>query len=478
MFENNRTKISQQAKFTMYCHPIHDLISDVLENRAGKYDKWQTNKLDITYLIYHLFATVIRSMGTSSSGAGFDALSLSLVEEIHVMNPDLPVQEAKNIARFLINRLQNESEGFVHFSYNVFNFDVKTLQNIHFALIDRVMYESDNTTFFKLSEEGFFCFRSMINANVDLLSEMNAFVLNYYIENKDYEQAIQTIFDGFDILKETINSINNLKRKVEYAQVIDYELYVNESKKLDKRVTPVSEKINAIFDLIPPRTGDGSLSDMQIKELNTHFNEYINMLSKTINLLTETKRYISARNDAQINAISAAKFFSFSLYDDVLAPMILMSTNSLAGHHKAISAAMFPAVLPAIESPWYWVQRHKHLLNMDEQSNPNNIEFSKPPALLTDDDLDIYYIDDKATNRFRKLTLNLLEPGEQTLLSVMDTLEPTLNKRELKSFYNYVLCEYCREDNSPFVIEKMDEIVNSSNYIGNNLMIKKYKSEA
>jgi len=471
----SHAKIAMQTKNSLYLRPIYKLINDATTGR-GRFSV--TDGVDVGYLIYFFMTIVIRHMGTTSAGLRRDDAIDSMIALIKKMKSELKTTEATKIAVLVVDELLNESESFQAHQFDYFDGHEECIKKVQFKIIDFRIDDGDSSPFCRLTEEGFFAFRSMINTSADLLQEMNAFVVQYYIEQKDYFQAIQSINEGITTLLETQGVIQEIRRRLEFSQRINYKKFKEQCIKINNRIEPAFNRINDTYNLVPLLANDGSEADQQIKLLDHKFLEFIEMFSQTINSISDTREKIENRLISRINNSSKDSIINFSLVSDALEPLLLMKQIDIEHLSLDFNRLLFPAVIKKIESPYQWVVTNLSRLEIPDAFEEDDFFEKKDEKTIVVEEKDTYFTKGIHNIEFKSIVVNALSTGPKKLSWLLSENKPIFEKYKLKSFYLYLLGEYLEPMSDIFFITKLDEIINvDDTYQGNELLIKLIKED-
>lgn len=473
--DNLLVRITHQARHSYLLTPITDLIADA---RTGRAKYAILTDLDVSYLVFHAMNFIIRNMGSNIAGVEESRVKEDLQKVVAMMAPDKLDKDCAKAAALVIETLLNADNSYYPYRYKYFDSISQGWKALDVKLVE---FQSDNLkAYYKLGEQGFLVFRSMLEKSLDVQAEMEAYIIQLYIDKKDYVKASQLIGEGTETLIETQHRLLEMRRRVDHMVRIDSDEIRSETEAIHVRIDRALRKNQQTYQQIPTIAHDGSDNDRQLQDLDKRFSRFIGMFAKTVNMIEDNLHHFESRLMSRISNINKSNLVDFSIYNHVMRPLLLKTEDEMQPLLDDILCALFPARLKRIDSPYQLVKENISRLSEVEDEPENWQEDRVSDELDVIDDTDKYFINANHNIGFRNLILEKLAIGPVKLSDILNEYRDEYEFYQLKSFYLYLLSEYFlseKERDDKFSIEKVDKVVSISGlYKGNDLLITK-KSE-
>lgn len=465
-------RLTGQAKHSYLITPITDLIASARGGR-GKYAILAN--LDVSYLAFHLMTYIIRNMANHISGVEEAAAQDNLTKMISVMAPEMLDKECVKACHLIIETIMNSKDSYYPYSYRYYDGLDNEFKVVEVKLLELRLDEGKH--YYRMAEQGFLVFRSMLVKSVDIQQEMNAFIIQIYMEQKDYQKASELISEGKETIIETQHKLLEMRRKIDHMVEINYKDIEDECNNIRARIDKAYEKNMMTYSQIPALSNDGSKSDSQLKILDDNFLDFIEMFAKTVNMIEGTLSHLESRLISRISQRSGNRMVDFSIYNHVLMPLLLKSEKEIEPLLGSLMCALFPARLRKLDSPYQLVKNNLGRLTEVVEVEDSWQEDKKEGVLISESKEDVHFTDLKHNTEFRNMVLSEIESGPVSMSFLLDKYYDEYSYYKLKSFYLYLLFENIgieKDKDKDIDVSKIDEIVKVRGiYEGNDLLIQK-----
>lgn len=459
-------RITHQSRQSYLMTPITDLIATAKAGR-GKFSV--LSDLDVGYLTFHAMTFIIRNMGGSVAGVEETRVKENLAEMVSVMAPDKGAKECAKAASLIIETVMNSANSYYPHRYRYYDGLDGEFKIVAVKLLELHLFDDQN--YYRIGEQGFLVFRSMLEKSLDVQQEMNAYIIQVYMEQRDYLKASQLIDEGVETLIETQHRLLEVRRRIDHMVRIDYRQVKSECRLIHDRIDKALVKNKMTYQQIPPLANDGSESDQQLKVLDRRFLEFIEMFAKTVNMVEETQEHLEARLVARISQRGGNAMMDFSVYGHVLSPLLLKREGELGSVLDDLLCALFPARLRSIDSPYQLIKSQLTMLSEEDKPEEWQAERVEEEFELLEKG-DPYFTKEEHNKGFRDLVLQALEDGDVRLSEMLTRYQEEFSHYQLKSFYLYLLGEYLNQTDVEFMVSKMDDLIMVTNvYEGNDLLV-------